>query len=133
MLGGFNTNVGYRGRTFHVQTEDSGQGNPKIVTLLYEGGTILTSRKSSYEEIVSAENLESVVRELMEEQHREVVQALKAGELDGVIGVDGGAAQPKKRSGRGKAPAPRLSANFGDGIITDTPMDELVLAHLASS
>jgi len=48
MLGGFNTNVRYRGRKFHVQTEDNGRANPKIITLLYEGGVILTSRKRAY-------------------------------------------------------------------------------------
>ena len=60
MIGGFNTNVQYQGRTFHVQTEDSGHANPKIVTLLYEGGVILTSTKTSYEDRVSADNLEAV-------------------------------------------------------------------------
>ena len=48
MVGGFNTNVRYRGRTFHVQTEDSGPNVAKIVTLLYEGGSILFSRKTAY-------------------------------------------------------------------------------------
>ena len=41
MVGGFNTNVRYSGRIFHVQTEDGGATSPRIVTLLYEGGSIL--------------------------------------------------------------------------------------------
>ena len=34
MVGGFNTNVRYRGRIYHVQTEDGGAESPQIVTLL---------------------------------------------------------------------------------------------------
>ncbi len=129
MLGGFNTNIRYKGRTFHVQTEDSGHANPKIITLLYEGGTILTSKKSSYEDRVSAENLESVVKELMEEQHREMVQALKNGQLKDILGSgqSGKAPRPggKRRSKQDRIPS------FGEGIIGDQPLDELILAHLA--
>ena len=130
MQGGFNTNIRYKGRTFHVQTEDSGHANPKIITLLYEGGVILTSKKSSYEDRVSAENLETVVKELMEEQHSEMVQALKGGQLEDIISGAAGASQAakggKKRSK--KAPMP----SFGEGVISDRPLDELVISHLAA-
>ena len=124
MLGGFNTNVKYGGRTFHVQTEDSGHANPKIVTLLYEGGVILTSKKSSYEDKVSADNLESVVRELMEAQHRDMVQALKDGALDDVVDIGEGKGGDAERA----TGAPQV---FGEGIIGDQRLDELVIAHLA--
>ena len=58
-----------------------------MVTLLYEGGVILTSRKTSYEDQLETEDLETVVRELMEHQHRDLVRALKDGELDVVVGI----------------------------------------------
>ena len=128
MIGGFNTNIRYKGRMFHVQTEDSGQANPKIVTLLYEGGVILPSTKSSYRDQVTADNLQSVVRELMEQQHSLMVQALKDGELDEVVGiaevVDAAAAAKKTVKGSRKT--------FGEGIVTDRPLDEVVLAHLTA-
>ena len=129
MQGGFNTNIKYKGRTFHVQTEDSGHANPKIITLLYEGGVILTSKKSSYEDRVSAENLQSVVKELMEEQHGEMVRALKDGSLDDVItgnATQSGAGTGKKAAKSSRAPS------FGEGIITDRPLDEVILAHLSA-
>ncbi len=130
MQGGFNTHIKHKGRMFHVQTEDSGHANPKIITLLYEGGVILTSKKSSYEDRVSAENLETVVKELMEEQHSEMVQALKGGQLEDIISGAAGASQAakggKKRSK--KAPMP----SFGEGVISDRPLDELVISHLAA-
>ena len=45
MLVGYNNNVTYKGKVYHVQTEDSGLNNPIIVTLLYIKGTILASKK----------------------------------------------------------------------------------------
>lgn len=125
MIGGYNTNVKYKGRTFHVQTEDSGHANPKIITLLYEGGVILTSKKSSYEDRVSADNLEDVVKELMEEQHSAMVQSLKGGSLDQVVSGGAGAKQAVgKASGGGREP------RFGEGLISDRPLDEVVIRHL---
>jgi len=52
MIVGFNHNVNYRGTTFHVQTEDSGLQRPQLTTLLYHGGTILSSKKTLYADII---------------------------------------------------------------------------------
>ncbi len=82
MVLGFNHNVMYKGEVFHVQTEDSGVSNPHIITLLYKGGVILCSKKTSYADILKMENLENVVEELMKEQHKELMRRLKTGEFD---------------------------------------------------
>jgi hypothetical protein len=82
MVLGFNHNVVYKGEVFHVQTEDSGVANPHIITLLYRGGSILCSKKTSYADILRMENLEVVVEELMKEQHKDMMRRLKAGEFD---------------------------------------------------
>ena len=79
---GFNHNVTYRGEVFHIQTEDSGINNPHIITLLYRGGTIISSKKTSYADIIKIENLEKVVEELMKEQHKDMLRGLKAGLFD---------------------------------------------------
>ena len=39
MITGCNTNILYRGKQFHVQTEDSGRANPHIMSHVYHGGT----------------------------------------------------------------------------------------------
>ena len=44
---GFNHNIRYKGQLYHVQTEDCGLKKANIVTLLYRGGTILNSKKTS--------------------------------------------------------------------------------------
>ena len=82
MVLGFNHNVMYKGEVFHVQTEDSGVAIPHIITLLYRGGVILCSKKTSYSDIVKMDNIEVVVEELMKEQHKEMMRRLKAGEFD---------------------------------------------------
>lgn len=82
MVLGFNHNIMYKGEVFHVQTEDSGVKNPHIITLLYRGGVILCSKKTSYSDILMMDNLESVVEELMKAQHKEMLRRLKSGEFD---------------------------------------------------
>jgi hypothetical protein len=82
MVLGFNHNLMYKGHVFHVQTEDSGIDNPHIITLLYRGGVIISSRKTSYADILRMESLEIVVEELMKEQHKEMMRRLKAGDFD---------------------------------------------------
>ncbi len=85
MVVGFNHNFRYQGEVYHIQTEDSGVNSPNIVTLLYQGGTILASKKTSYADIAKVDNLDQVVEELMKEQHKGMLRSLKAGEFDAVI------------------------------------------------
>jgi hypothetical protein len=85
MVVGFNHNFCYKGEVYHIQTEDSGLKSPNIVTLLYQGGTILASKKTSYADITKVDNLNKIVEELMKEQHKEMLRRLKAGEFDAVI------------------------------------------------
>ena len=82
MVVGFNHNVRYKDQVFHIQTEDSGLKSPHIITLLYVGGTILASKKTSYADISKVDNLEAVVEELMKEQHKDMLRKLKNGEFD---------------------------------------------------
>lgn len=79
---GFNHNIKHKGKVYHVQTEDSGVNNPHIITHLFVGGNILASKKTSYADILNAENLQEVVRELMEEQHKEMLRNLINGVYD---------------------------------------------------
>ena len=87
MVVGFNHNFRYKGELYHIQTEDSGVKSANIITLLYNGGTILASQKTSYADISKVENLAKVVEELMKEQHKEMLRRLKSGELDHLLGL----------------------------------------------
>ncbi|MDP2279969.1 MAG: hypothetical protein Q8K51_17330 [Nitrospirota bacterium] len=79
MLVGYNNNVTYKGKVYHVQTEDSGLNNPIIVTLLYIKGTILASKKTSYSHLIGNKDIKKSVRELMKEQHKAILKELIAG------------------------------------------------------
>jgi len=82
MLTGYNTDFKFQGKIYHVQTEDGGANSPFITSLLYHQGAILSSRKTSYADILKADCLDEVVRELMIEQHKQMIRDLMQGKLD---------------------------------------------------
>jgi hypothetical protein len=168
MVVGFNHNIKHKGKMYHVQTEDSGLGNPHIITHLFVGGNILASKKTSYADIVGAENLAHVVRELMEEQHKEMLRNLVNGVYDdldvayaqqaasyqpGQIHADGRRVQmqagvslppppPQAKSlppevlAARREPAPVLRNDgaetlFGEDLISEKSLDEVILSYLA--
>ncbi|MGD2080517.1 MAG: hypothetical protein PVJ36_05255 [Nitrospirota bacterium] len=79
MLTGFNTNVPFRGKTYHVQTEDSGEQAPTVTTLLYLDGTILSRRSFSYAEMMSIEGWKEQVADKMRKQHIGMIREVLAG------------------------------------------------------
>jgi hypothetical protein len=81
---GFNHNIKHKGKVYHVQTEDSGVSNPHIITHLFVGGNILATKKSSYADITKSENLPELVRDMMEEQHKQMLRNLVNGTYDNV-------------------------------------------------
>ncbi len=81
MLTGYNTDFTFQGKVYHVQTEDGGANSPNITSLLYFQGEILASRKTSYADILKADCLDEVVRELMMEQHKQMIRDLMHGKL----------------------------------------------------
>ncbi len=81
---GFNHNIKHKAKVYHVQTEDSGAANPHIITHLFVGGNILASKKTGYADIVKTGNLAELVREMMEEQHKEMLRNLINGVYDNI-------------------------------------------------
>mgnify|MGYP003444577160 CR=1 FL=1 len=70
-LVGYNTNVRHKGKLYHIQTEDSGVNHPHVITHLFaDGGRIIASRKTGYSEHLGAKDLQSIVKKLMQEQHK---------------------------------------------------------------
>ena len=84
MLVGYNTNVPYKGRLYHVQTEDSGLKNPVVITLLYFKGTILASKKVSYAHLAGDPAHKEKIRDLMKEQHKAMIKELIRGKYSEV-------------------------------------------------
>jgi hypothetical protein len=83
---GFNNNVKYKDKTYHVQTEDSGIKLPHVITHCFaDGGRIIKTHKRSYADMVDAADVGPKVRALMKAQHMEMVMALREGRFDEVI------------------------------------------------
>ncbi len=122
MAGGFNTNVRHHGRVFHVQTEQTRRPRPQVTTLLFEGGTILHSVRTELTGDVEVGPLEK----RMQAQHQEFIGRLSEGDFDRQVGVKPG------ESPEGATPSPTALRGFGDGVITEVRLDELVLTQLAS-
>ena len=109
MITGHNTDVEYAGRVYHVQTEDKGESNPLIETLVYSRGAILDSRRTSYAGSVKGGGGEKAIIRLMEQQHRRMVREVRNGKYD-----------------------PEGPKPFGYNIISNRTLNEVVLEWLAA-
>ena len=75
---GYNTNVRHKGKLYHIQTEDSGINHPHIITHLFaDGGRIIASKKTDYAQYLGSENLQDIVKKLMQEQHKAIFISLR--------------------------------------------------------
>jgi len=99
---GYNTNVRHKGNLYHIQTEDSGVKRPHVITQLFaDGGRIIASEKTSYQEHVEAENIAVIVKQLMQDQHKRVFIGLR----DGVYDEDDPATADSSVTAEGATPA----------------------------
>ena len=73
----------YKGRMYHVQTEDGGARNPVLTSLLYHKGEILLSEKTSYADVLVDDDWREKVLGRMKEQHRTIIKNLMAGQYTG--------------------------------------------------
>src|SRR5437660_6172963 len=80
---GFNTVISHKDKVDHIQTKDNGLHNPYIESLVYVGGEILASKKTSYAEQLKTGVDEKWIGSLMEQQHRTMIAAIKRGRFDG--------------------------------------------------
>ncbi len=135
MITGFNTDIRHNDKVYHIQTEDKGLSNPYIESLVYVGGEILASKKTSYAEQAKGGGIdEKWIGGLMEQQHRTMIAAIKRGRFD--------APAESTKSGMTAVPAPTVSA----GVATPPPaapsgpipideaktLDQVIIDYLAS-
>lgn len=86
MITGFNTDIEFEGKTYHVQTEDKGLAKPVIMSLIYDRGTILASKRSPYDDLVVDDSVdESVLAERLNKQHRVICAAVRTGRIEDLI------------------------------------------------
>lgn len=86
MITGFNTDIEFEGKTYHVQTEDKGLERPIVMSLIYDRGTILASKRTSYEDIIVDSAVdEDVLAERLQKQHRLICAAVRTGRINDLI------------------------------------------------
>ena len=83
MVTGINSDIDYNGKVYHVQTEDGGINNPIILTRIFCTGVLVTTRKTSYVDLLEMDGFKIVVENLMKEQHNEMIQELHSGKVAG--------------------------------------------------
>jgi hypothetical protein len=79
---GYNHNIPHKGRLYHVQTEDSGVEKAHIFTHIFYDGTIISSKKVEYKDRLGESDLDPVVIGLMQDSHKTMIKALRAGKFD---------------------------------------------------
>lgn len=82
MITGFNHNIKYKDIIFHVQTEDSGTERAHIITHVFIGGNIIISVKNTYKNVINAPQMRTVVKSMMEQQHKSVLKNLLSAKYD---------------------------------------------------
>ena len=88
MITGLNTDVRFGDKTYHVQTEDKGESNPLIESLVYIGGQILEAFRTSYHDYLKSGGFaEPILQKILESQHRQLVNAIKRGILQKGMGL----------------------------------------------
>jgi hypothetical protein len=135
MLTGYNTEFKFQGKIYHVQTEDGGADSPSITSLLYHQGEILASRKTNYADILKAHCLDEVVRELMMEQHKQIIRDLMQGKLDLANAPRETAYQPapaqKATPVKEAPPVPKSAPPEQQEEIKEKSLDDIILEFLA--
>ena len=110
MITGYNTDIRHGEVVLHVQTEDKGIENPAIESVIYLKGQVLAAKRTAYAQLLEEGKGEREIASLMEQQHRTVLAAIRAGRFDARIGEAvfraPRARRRRRRRRAGAAPAP---------------------------
>ncbi|MBI3756257.1 MAG: hypothetical protein HY265_08870 [Deltaproteobacteria bacterium] len=121
---GFNENVIHKGTVYHIQTEDGGRKNPVITTLLFKEGVIISSKRTSYADIIKSDKLDLVVKEIMRDQHGTMLKNLKDGAFD----------KKEEKAVPQVKPAEKIvEEKEGGQLISEKSLDDVILEYLSVS
>jgi len=134
VITGFNTDIKHNEKVYHVQTEDKGVGNPYIESLVYVGGEILASKKTSYAEQLKTGVDDKWIGGLMEQQHRTMIAAIKRGRFDAPADVT--------KTTQNRPLSPSTLAADASGVVfpqaaaptldEEKTLDQVIIDYLAS-
>jgi hypothetical protein len=132
LITGFNTDIKHGEKVYHIQTEDKGLQNPYIESLVYVGGEILASKKTSYaEQLKTGGADEKWIGGLMEQQHRTMIAAIKRGRFDTPADATASAATITGQMQKPTLAQPMPDMSGGAGGEEKT-LDQVIIDYLAS-
>jgi len=134
MITGFNTDIRHGDKVYHIQTEDKGLQNPYIESLVYVGGEILASKKTSYAEQIKGGGAdEKWIGGLMEQQHRTMIAAIKRGRFEAPAETTkSGAAVTPGRTLAQPAPESEADSDAATAVAEERTLDQVIIDYLAS-
>jgi hypothetical protein len=127
LITGFNTDIKHNEKVYHIQTEDKGLQNPCIESLIYVGGEILASKKTSYADQLKSGLDEKTIGGLMEQQHKTMIAAIKRGRFDAFD-----VTQSKTAIARDKATIAQPSPSTLSAGLDEKTLDQVIIDYLAS-
>ena len=108
VITGFNTDIEHNGVIYHVQTEDKGVETPLILSLVYDRGTILASKRTPYEDLLQTGFDERILTERLQKQHKLICAAVRAGRIEELKRMTAKDAAAKRESKLSNENAPVL-------------------------
>lgn len=109
VITGFNTDIEHDGVVYHVQTEDKGLETPLILSLVYDRGTILASKRSPYDDLIKSGFDEKVLAERLQKQHKLICAAVRAGRIEDLKKMTA-KESAAKRAGVATKPSEKIAA-----------------------
>lgn len=106
MISGYNTDVEHNGVVYHIQTEDKGLSSQLIVSLVYDRGTILASKRTPYNDLNTDSLDEAALIDRLSRQHKLICAAVRAGRIGDLQQMTGKARAAKAEVAEVKAEAP---------------------------
>jgi hypothetical protein len=107
VITGFNTDIEFDGVTYHVQTEDKGLARPVILSLVYDRGMILASKRAPYDDLVNGKFDEAALAERLQKQHKLICAAVRAGRIEDLKKMTLKESSDRRVSAVAKAAPPR--------------------------
>lgn len=86
MIFGFNTDVKHEDTVYHVQSE-ARPGPQVLLSTIFVKGEVFGKKTASYTQQAAEDGFtEGQVHELLKEQHRQVLEAIRAGKVEEIVG-----------------------------------------------
>ena len=123
MITGYNTDVRYGNLVLHVQTEDKGQSNPCIESLVYHGGQVVVAKRASYADLLADGGTDDAITSFMDRQHRALIESIQRGQFDEEIQGSQTDSQPIREP---------ITGTLELANDTSRSLDQVILEYLAA-